>query len=122
MFSSKIGSPARGARHPALTLALISVVALSACAPSGPASRSELCDAYKTFQSESQAWHPISNSGVFRSLRNLGDVAVRYEANQSVKAAGPELKRMGSADSFSLMEAQFTAAPIAAECLRTSSP
>lgn len=122
MFSYKIGSPPRGAGRRALTLALCSVVAISACAPSGPSTRGELCDAYKSFQSDMTAWHPISNSGVFRSLRNLGDVASRYETNQSVKAVGPKLAEMGSGRSFSIMEVQFTASPIATECMTTTSP
>ncbi len=86
------------------------------CAGSGPTDRKELCAAYKHFRSEYGGFHPLSNKGVFDSLRDLGDVASRYQGDASIRAAGPRLKKMGESDSFNMLDVVTTTAPIAAEC------
>jgi len=121
MLSHRKGSrPGPKARMTLVGPAL--AIVITACGPSGPATRGELCEAYRSYESTASAWHPFSNSGVFRALRNLGDVASRYQDSGSVRAAGPELKRLGSGQSFSIMEVEFTAAPIAAECRLGTAP
>jgi hypothetical protein len=90
------------------------------CADTGPTGHKELCSAYKHFRSEYSGWHPLSNKGVFTSLRDLGDVASRYEGDASIQAAGPRLKKMGESDSFNMLEVETTTSPIAAECGDTS--
>lgn len=101
------------------SVAAVCVVLLplaAGCADSGPTDHRDLCAAYKDFRSEYGGFHPLSNKDVFDSLRDLGDVASRYQSDASIREAGPRLKEMGESDSFNMAEVETTTAPIAAEC------
>jgi hypothetical protein len=104
-------------RHRGMRACVIAIVlAVGACSPGGPATRKDLCSAYSDYQTELYRPHILSNSGIFRSLRHLGDVASRYETQSAIQQAGPRLKQMGKAHSFSPGEAALVAAPIYMEC------
>ncbi|WP_157419624.1 hypothetical protein [Actinomadura kijaniata] len=117
MRNTRRAATARTARTPAalLSAAVVALGAVAGCG-GGPTSREELCDAYREYQKQVSRPHILSNEKVFDSLRELGEAAERYEGDDSVRAAGPALRKMGESDSYRPAEAQMRLRPVRAEC------
>ena len=93
---------------------------LGACAPSGPASAADVCDAFTELADEVGAIGSLTDNGVFREAKDLGQVAVRYEQDSSIVSAGELLIGMGDSDQTSSEELDRAAHPIAGLCGKSS--
>lgn len=106
----------RPRRREMLATMLVGVAVLPACAASGPATATEVCDAYQELAEEMGNANGLFDNAIFNRAEDLGEVAVRYEANDSIVADGEALKAIGDSDSTSDVALDRASSAISALC------
>lgn len=98
---------------------MVAGIVLVGCAPSGPTTEAELCEAYQEVYTQMSS--PISGvygNPVFSAIGDLASVSARYEGDgQDVVHSGAErLKEIADSDETSVGEVAMATGPVATVC------